>query len=132
MGTLVDLAYKLRPYIEKAVQSLDDKDAVEAISLFPLWGTGNSYNVGDRVRFDNVLYRCLQSHFSLENWTPIAAPSLWAKILIPDSSIIPEWEQPDSTNPYKIGDEVKHNGKVWENTIPNNIWEPGIYGWVIV
>lgn len=132
MGTLVELAYKLRPYIEKAVQSLDDEDAIEAISLFPLWGTNKFYNVGDRARFDNALYRCLQSHTSLENWTPTAAPSLWTKVLIPNSNIIPEWEQPDSTNAYKIGDRVRYNGKVWENTIPNNIWMPGVYGWVVV
>lgn len=26
---------------------------------------------------------------------------------------IPEWEQPDSTNPYMAGDKVAHNGKTW-------------------
>ena len=32
--TLVELAHKLRPYIEKAALSLTDADALEAIDLF--------------------------------------------------------------------------------------------------
>ena len=50
-------------------------------------------------------------------------------MLIPDETIIPEWEQPDSTNPYSAGDKVMHNGKTWVSDIDNNVWEPGVYGW---
>ena len=42
---------------------------------------------------------------------------------------IPEWEQPDSTNPYMRGNRVMHGGKMWESDVENNVWEPGIYGW---
>ena len=35
--TLIELARKLRPYIEKAAISLDDIDAIEATQLFPEW-----------------------------------------------------------------------------------------------
>ena len=130
MGTLVDLAIKLRPFIEKAAMFLDDIDALEAIQLFPRWsGDGVGYFIDDKVQYNDILYKCIQAHVSQEGWTPIAAPSLWAKVLIPDENIIPEWEQPDSTNPYQIGDKVIHNGKTWENTIANNVWEPGVYGW---
>ena len=38
--TLLELAQKLRPYIEKAAISLSDEDALEAINLFPHWKTG--------------------------------------------------------------------------------------------
>ena len=131
--TLAELARKLRPYIEKAAISLTDEDALEAKELYPLWsGDGIEYKVDDRVRYENILYRVLQNHTSQPNWTPVAAASLFAKVLIPEPDVIPEWEQPDSTNPYQIGDRVKHNGKVWENTIANNVWEPGVYGWVEV
>ena len=57
------------------------------------------------------------------------APSLFAKVLIPDTDTIPEWEQPDSTNPYAKGDKVTHNGKTWISTADGNVWEPGVYGW---
>lgn len=128
--TLIELAYKLRPYIEKAAMFLDDVDALEAIQLFPNWSDETAYIVNDKVKYQNVLYKCLQNHTSQSQWTPNIATSLWAKVLIPDENTIPEWEQPDSTNAYQIGDKVTHNGKVWENTIANNVWEPGVYGWV--
>ena len=131
MGTLVDLAVKLRPYIEKAALSLDDEDALEAVQLFPRWNESAEYKVGDKVRLQNVLYKCLQNHIAQPTWSPIAAPSLWAKVLIPDPDIIPEWEQPDSTNAYQIGDKVRFEGKVYESVISNNIWSPAAYpmGW---
>ena len=50
MGTLVDLAVKLRPFIEKAGLSLDDEDALEAVQLFPRWDGSAKYKVGDKVR----------------------------------------------------------------------------------
>jgi hypothetical protein len=57
------------------------------------------------------------------------APSLFAKVLIPDIDVIPEWVQPDSTNPYMKGDKVTYKGKTWISTIDNNVWAPGEYGW---
>ena len=71
------------------------------------------------------------AHTSQETWTPDAAPSLFAKVLIPSDDIIPQWEQPDSTNAYKIGDKVLHNDKTWVSIVDNNVWEPGVYGWEI-
>lgn len=129
--TLRELAQKLRPYIEKAALNLDDADALEAIQLFPIWKTDFTYNVDDKVRYDNILYRCLQAHTSQDAWTPLAATSLWAKVLIPDENVIPEWEQPDSTNGYQIGDKVMFEGKTYESLINNNIWSPSAYpaGW---
>ena len=131
--TLLELARKLRPYIEKAALSLDDADALEAPNLFPNWTAdkADGYKVDERVRYDNVLYKCLQAHIPQEAWTPAAATSLWAKVLIPDENTIYDWEQPDSTNGYKIGDKVRFEGKVYESVIDNNIWSPAGYpaGW---
>ena len=130
--TLLELAYKLRPYIEKAAQSLDDTSALKAPNLFPKWAEGVVYTKGMRVRYDEVLYSVLLDHTSQADWTPEAAPSLFAKVLIPDENVIPEWEQPDSTNPYMAGDKVTHNGKTWVSDLDNNVWEPGVYGWTEV
>lgn len=131
--TLIDLARKLRPYIEKAAISLNDTDALEAPNLFPNWNANKEdmYQVGDRVRYQGILYKCLQAHIPQKNWTPLNAVSLWAKVLIPDENVIPEWEQPDSTNPYMTGDKVSFEGKVYESVINNNIWSPAAYpaGW---
>lgn len=127
--TLIELARKLRKYIEKAAVSLPDEDALEAIDLYPSWKNNTEYVAGERVRYNGILYRVIQPHTSQSAWTPPDAPSLFAKVLIPDANEIPEWEQPDSTNPYMRNDKVTHNGKTWVSAIDNNVWEPGTYGW---
>lgn len=129
---LVDLARKLRPIIEQAVQSLADDTALEAVELFPAWKTGQSYTAGQKIQYGGVLYSVITGHTSQADWTPDVAASLFAKVLIPDPDTIPEWEQPDSTNPYSAGDKVTHNGKTWVSDIDNNVWEPGVYGWTEV
>lgn len=119
----------LRPLIEKAVESLADEDALDGVELFPVWSINVDYIKDQRVRYNGILYRCLQAHTSQETWTPTDAPSLWTRVLIPDPEVIPEWIQPDSTNPYMIGDKVTHNSQTWVSTVDNNVWEPGVYGW---
>lgn len=131
--TLLELARKLRPYIEKAAASLSDEDALEAVNLFPSWdGNSHVYTKDERVLYEGILYKCLQAHTSQAGWTPISSPSLWAKVLIPDENVIPEWEQPDSTNPYMRGDKVTFQGQVYESTVDNNVWAPNVYGWTVV
>ena len=122
-------AKQLRALIETLASTLDDKTALMSVELFPAWEADIAYAAGDRVRHDGTLYKVLQDHTSQADWTPDAAPSLFAKVLIPDPDVIPEWEQPDSTNPYRAGDKVTHNGKTWVSNIDGNVWEPGVYGW---
>lgn len=110
-------------------ESATDEQAAAVPSLYPAWKADKEYSAGDRVLLEGTLYKVLQSHTSQADWTPDAASSLFAKVLIPDSDVIPEWEQPDSTNPYMMGDKVAHNGSTWVSTLDNNVWEPGVYGW---
>ena len=134
--TLIEKARELRKILEKAMtdaQSLTDAEAITATCLHPKWsGDGVQYTAGQRVQDDGILYTVLQAHTSQPDWKPAAAPSLFAKVLIPDPTVIPEWEQPESTNPYAKGDKVKHNGKTWVSDIDGNVWEPGVYGWTEV
>ena len=125
----IEHARKLRAMIEKASASLTDNDALQAIEMFPVWEVGVEYSVDSRIRYGEKLYKVLQAHTSQEGWEPDKATSLFAEVLIPDPSVIPEWEQPSSTNPYMMGDKVRHNEKVWVSDIDNNVWEPGVYGW---
>ena len=124
MGIL-DTARAIREYIETQSINLDDVAALNLPEVFPEWSDGGSYNVGDRVRYGGKLYKCLQAH-NVDDaaWTPKDASSLWAEVLIPSPDVIPEWVQPDSTNPYNAGDKVRHNGHVWQSLIDNNVWEP--------
>lgn len=125
-------ANRYRSIIEQAAQSLDDTTALEAVTLYPEWKPDTEYAVDFRVRFNSVLYRCITAHTSQPTWTPDVSPSLFAKVLIEDPTVIPEWQQPDSTNPYMTGDKVTHNGKTWVSDVDNNVWEPGVYGWTEV
>lgn len=122
-------ARRYRRAIEKASGSLPDEELLEVPNLAPVWESAGTYEAGDRVSYEGILYKCLQSHGAQEAWTPIAAPSLWAEVLIPDENTIPKWEQPQSTNGYSKGDQVTHNGKVWISIVDGNVWEPGVYGW---
>lgn len=106
-----------------------DEIALQVPNLYPAWKAGVEYKAGDRVLYSETLYKVLQDHTSQETWTPTDSPSLFAQVLIPDANVIPEWVQPDSTNPYMIGDKVAHNNKTWVSTADNNVWEPGVYGW---
>lgn len=125
-------AYKIREMMHKAAVSLNDNDAIEAVELFPVWAEGTEYEADIRVRHNGILYKCLQAHTAQASWNPVDAVSLWARVLIPVPEVIPEWEQPDSTNPYMTGDKVTHNEHTWVSTVDNNVWEPGVYGWDIV
>lgn len=121
-----------RAFINAAVKLrglASDEQALEVKALYPTWREECTYALGDRVVYNNVLYKVLQAHTSQTDWAPDSAHSLFAKVLIPDVNVIPAWEQPESTNPYMKGDKVSHNGKTWTSTIDNNVWEPGVYGW---
>ena len=109
--------------------TVDDNTALRMTEFYPVWSAGQSYTAGYKVQHGGKLWRCLQAHTSQTGWEPDIAPSLWAKVLIHDPEVIPEWEQPDSTNPYMAGDKVSHNGNTWVSDIDNNVWEPGVYGW---
>lgn len=128
----VENARTLRAQFIKLRDSATDEIAIQVPNLYPDWCSNKVYNIGERLLYNGVLYKVLQPHTSQPDWTPDAAPSLFAKVLIPNENVIPEWEQPDSTNAYKIGDKVRHNGKTWESNCDNNVWEPGVYGWTEV
>lgn len=128
MGKWHDEALRLKPYFQKGAQHLDDAEALAVKGIYDEWEAGIDVKVHEKRLHHGVLYRCLQAHTTLPEWTPDVAQNLWAKVLIPSEDVIPEWEQPSSTNGYMKGDEVTHNGKTYESLIDNNIWEPGAIG----
>lgn len=114
--------------IKTAITYLTDDQALTVQELYPTWLPSRSYNAGERYRYNGALYKCLQDHNGQADWTPDAAPSLWARVLIAEPDVVPVWIQPDSTNPYSKGDRVMHSGKQWESLIDGNVWEPGTAG----
>lgn len=125
-------ARQLRRYIEQLAVTLPDEDALEAVELFPKWNETALYSVDDRVRYEDLLYKCLTAHQAQASWTPNVSPSLWVRVDNPAEEW-PEWRQPmGATDAYMNGDKVSHNGQHWISTYDNNTWEPGVYGWEVM
>ena len=79
----------LRPYIEKAAESLDDNDAVKAVKLFPRWDEhiGEAVTPGQRMSDEDAdgvlrLYKVREGkgHTTQEDWKPCLTPAMWAVI----------------------------------------------------
>lgn len=116
-------------------QTLTDDQASVVPLVFPEFEHPRHYTVGEKFRYEGVLYKVLQEHNTQEDWTPENSPSLYAKVLSQQpGEPIPEWEQPNSTNPYMKGDKVTLNGVTYESLIDNNVWKPTDYpaGWKVV
>lgn len=122
------------------VQTLSDEMALEVPSVFPKWEVGVAYEVGFKLRHNDILFKVLQAHTSQEDWEPDKTPSLFTQVIVgqvnPETGEqeILEWVQPDSTNPYMMGDKVSFNGVTYESVIDNNIWSPADYpaGWKVI
>ena len=136
----IQIAEQFRRALQMFAASLGEEQAMEVATVYDGWVADKAYAVGQYVTYgkngvgDPQLYQVLQDHTSQADWTPDVSVSLFAKVLIPDEDVIPEWEQPDSTNAYMTGDKVMYDGKVYMSTIDNNIWAPDAYpaGWKIV
>lgn len=121
-------ARKMRAEIEERAKELPDSTAFEVPYMFPQWKI-KDYQTGDRVQYNGLLYKCLQSHTAQADWAPDVAVSLWVRI--DDPSIEwPEWRQPvGAQDAYAKGAKVSHNDKHWISDVDSNVWEPGVYGW---
>lgn len=122
-------AMQYRSAMMHGAGSLSDAEALTAPMMTEWWAADKEYAVDERLYYDGKLYRVLIAHTSQAQWTPDVSPSLFAEILNPDPSVIPEWVQPGSTNAYMIGDKVRHLNKVWISVIDYNVYEPSVYGW---
>ena len=124
---IVDKARVLRARIEQFAETLTDEEGLQFVDLFPLWMTEHEYAVNDRIKYHDILYKCVQAHTSQTSWMPDITPALWTRVTIEEW---PEWVQPLGTqDAYMQGDKVAHNNKHWISTADNNVWEPGVYGW---
>ena len=109
MGKIVERAKELRKVIEANAEP------------------STEYKVGNKVRYSELLYKCIQEHTSQDDWTPDVTQALWVQVSVEEW---PEWVQPaGSHDAYMKDDKVSHNEKHWISTADDNVWEPGVYGW---
>lgn len=110
--------------------TLDEVTATEHLDVFAQWEPSVSYIVGNLRAYQDKLYKCLQAHTSQENWTPDITPALWKEAGNPADEW-PQWSQPiGAVDAYMNGDKVSYENKHWISEVDNNVWAPGVYGWV--
>ena len=117
--------------IDTALAVLPDETAVDTITLFRKWEPGLDLTAGQRLQYQGKLYRVVQPHTSQAGWEPDKTPALFTQVAKPGE--IPVWRQPTGAqDAYMAGDRVHYpdaEGPVYESTVDNNVWAPGVYGW---
>ena len=58
-----------------------DEMSLQVPNLYPTWKPEINYSTGERILYNDILYKVLQAHASQEAWTPDVATSLFAKVL---------------------------------------------------
>jgi len=92
------------------------------------WIEGEKVDIGALRTYKDIVYECIQSHQTQEDWTPDKAATLW-KVYV---SGVSEWVQPTGAHDaYNKGDRVLFDGKTYESLIDVNVWSPAVYpvGW---
>lgn len=78
---------KLKQLLQEQITQQTDKEALDNIELFPTWISkiGVQVNQGDRLYFDDKLFKVLQTHTVQEEWKPDVATSLYVQVVNDDA-----------------------------------------------
>ena len=79
-----EVVAKVKQLLQQQVAQQTDEEALENIELFPTWQSkiGVQVNQGDRLYFDDKLYKVLQTHTPQEDWRPDTTASLYVQVVI--------------------------------------------------
>lgn len=132
--TYIELARKLRPIIEQATESLDDKDASESVELFPhLKGDGSLIKAGTRINWNGVLKQAAVDLWDTDDNTPDNAQTLWTDIAYREGiRVIPETIT--AAQAFALDELGWWDGHIYRSTIAANVYTPDQYaaGWEMV
>ena len=129
--TILEKARALRPIIEQAAQSLDDKVASTAAELFPKRKQdGSLIKAGTKVNENGVVMKAALDIWDTEENSPANAPLLWEAISYKDGyRIIPTTIT--VTSQFAKDELGWWNGKLYKSLIDANVYTPEAYpaGW---
>lgn len=132
--TIIERAKMLRPIIEQAAQSLDDKVASEGAELFPrLKHDGSLVKAGTRIDWNGTLMRAVVDLWDTEQNNPDNAPTLWEPVMYKNGvRIIPETIT--ATLAFSKGERGWWQDVLYESLIDGNVYTPAQYsaGWAEV
>ena len=127
----IDRAMKLRQMMVKAAQSLDDKDASEAVELFSgMKYDGSLIKAGTRINWDGILKRAAVDLWDADANSPDNAPTLWEDIAYKQGiRIIPDVVTAGTA--FAKGEQGWRGDTLYESLIDANVWTPEQYpaGW---
>jgi hypothetical protein len=139
---IVAQAQAIRADMNTVTATLTDEQAAAVPNLYELWSPdGVKYYSGAdhkhtqakvRGRISNLLYKCLQTHTSQEDWNPEVTPALWVEVAaegeyreIKDNMLSTEAFAKGEIGWYKSKDNL------FKSLIDSNVWTPETYpaGW---
>ena len=119
---------------EQLLPVLSDEQAYTFRYLFPTFEIDKSYEVGERIIYEDKFYKVIMAHTSQADWTPDVAVSLFAEI--PNPSVeYPEFKKPiNAETAYMTGDKITFEGNKYISIMDNNVYSPTEYpqGWELV
>ena len=85
-----DVVAKIKNLLREKVAEQTDKEALENIELFPTWQSkiGVQVEQGERLYYDDKLYKVQQTHTPQEDWRPDATASLYVQVIADDAGTI--------------------------------------------
>lgn len=113
------------------------RDLTASVATAPDYQVGHVYVAGNTFIYNGGAYVVITGHTSQLDWEPSNLPAIYRYLgqaeLLREESSVPVWIQPlGAHDAYQIGDRVMHNDVLYESTSADNVWEPGVFGWVIV
>lgn len=120
----IEHARKLRPLIVKAAQSLDDKDASEAVELYDgMQYDGSLIKAGTKINWGGQLKKAAVDLWDTETNTPDASPTLWVDIAYRDGiRIAPETFT--STNAAAMDELMWFGEHIYKSKMAGNVYTP--------
>lgn len=78
-----DVVDKIKQLLQEQVKQQTDEEALENIELFPTWQSkiGVQVNQGERLYYDDKLFKVLQTHTPQEDWRPDTTASLYVQVI---------------------------------------------------
>lgn len=118
----IEQARKLRPYVVKAAQSLDDKDASEAVALYDgMRYDGRLITAGTRINWRGTLKQAAVDLWDEEINNPDNAPTLWTDIAYHDGiRIIPAVITAEQA--FSLDELGWQDGHVYQSKMNGNVF----------
>ena len=127
-------ALRLRALIEKAVESLPNKEASEGATLFPrLKADGSLVKAGTRINWGGEIKRATVDLWDTVDNDPNHTPGLWEDIDYKHGyRIIPE--NVTATGAFALDECGWWGDELYRSKIPANVFTPSEYpdGWELV